>query len=86
MHLAAKGWGTLPATFAAVLADSVTPVTLKHALTSYQAMAETESYVCPLAAMLPGVLKTFDLPDSYRTLAGKPLRPVEPSDQFGGAA
>jgi hypothetical protein len=86
VHLAAEGRGPLPATFAPVLADSVTRVTLRHALTSYRAIADPKSYVCPLAAMLPGVLKTFDIPDGYRTLAGKPLRKIEPSDQVGGAA
>ena len=32
VHLAAKGWGTLPATFAAVLSSFVKRVTLKDAL------------------------------------------------------
>src|SRR5207248_1761324 len=30
IHLVAAGWGTLPATFAAVLAPAVKQVTLKH--------------------------------------------------------
>ena len=34
VHLAGKGWGSVPATFAAVLSDAVTRVTLKNALTS----------------------------------------------------
>src|SRR5262249_9533777 len=34
VHLVARGWGTIPATFAALLSDVVTRVTLKHALTS----------------------------------------------------
>ena len=33
VHLVAKGWGAIPATFAAVLSDAVTRVTLKNALT-----------------------------------------------------
>jgi hypothetical protein len=85
VHLVAKGWGTIPATFAAVLADTVIQVTLKHALASYQTIAETEKYICPLAAMLPGVLKTFDLPDCYRALAAKQLRQIEPSNGLAGA-
>src|SRR5262249_59399409 len=35
IHLVAKGWGAVPATFAALLHEGVRRVTLKHALTSY---------------------------------------------------
>jgi hypothetical protein len=56
----------------------VVQVTLKHALTSYSALAETEDYKWPLSALLPGVLKSFDLPDCYRFLARKNLRQLEP--------
>src|SRR4029079_8914743 len=44
VHLVAKGWGAIPATFAAVLSDAVTRVTLKNALTNYTAVAESETY------------------------------------------
>ncbi|HEY2250542.1 MAG TPA: prolyl oligopeptidase family serine peptidase, partial [Planctomycetaceae bacterium] len=64
VHLSAKGWGTLPATFAAVLAsDRVSQITLKNALTSYADVAESESYTWPLSSFVPGVLEKFDLPD-----------------------
>ncbi len=69
IHLAAKGWGTLPATFAAVLAKTVTQVTLKESLDSYAAIAEDENYKWPLSAFVPGVLTRFDLPDCYRELS-----------------
>ena len=78
VHLVAKGWGALPATFAAVLSEQVTQVTLKNALTSYSDMAETEHYNWPLSAMLPDVLSHFDLPDCYRAIQGKRLRQIEP--------
>jgi dienelactone hydrolase len=78
IHLVAKGWGALPATFAAVLADSVVQVTLKHALTSYAAVAESERYQWPLTTLLPNVLAQFDLPDCYRVLERKRLRQIEP--------
>jgi hypothetical protein len=78
IHLAAKGWGTIPATFAALLSDDVARVTLKHALTSYSDVAEAEDYDWPLSAFVPDVLKTFDLPDCYRTLAAKNLDQIEP--------
>ena len=78
IHLAAKGWGAIPATFAALLSSSVAQVTLKNALTSYTDVAESERYTWPLSAFVPDVLKTFDLPDCYRELARKNLRQVKP--------
>jgi hypothetical protein len=83
VHLVGKGWGALPATFAAVLSDAVKQVTLKNALTSYSDVAEQEEYAWPLSTLLPGVLKAFDLPDCYRALEAKQLRQVEP---WNGAA
>jgi hypothetical protein len=86
IHLVAKGWGAIPATFAALLSKAVTEITLKHALTSYADIAESEEYNWPLSALLPGVLKSFDLPDCYRALAAKKLRQVEPWNAGGGKA
>jgi dienelactone hydrolase len=74
VHLAAKGWGTIPATFAALLSSRVEQVTLKNALTSYASVAESPEYNWPLSSMLPGVLEHFDLPDCYRALGAKKLR------------
>ena len=71
IHLLAKGWGTIPATFAAVLAEGVTQVTLKGALTAFADIAEAEEYDWPLSAFVPGVLSAFDLPDCYRELGKK---------------
>lgn len=85
-HLAGKGWGALPATFAALLSETVAQVTLKNALTSYQAVAESEEYNWPLATLLPGALITFDLPDCYRALAAKKLRQIEPWGAAAGGA
>ncbi|MBS1807088.1 MAG: prolyl oligopeptidase family serine peptidase [Acidobacteria bacterium] len=78
IHLAAKGRGAIPATFAALLTDNVVQVTLKHALTSYTDIAESEQYNWPLSCLLPGVLAKFDLPDCYRELEKKKLRQIEP--------
>lgn len=80
VHLVAKGWGTIPATFAAVLSDTVTQVTLKNALSSYQAIAESETYNWPLSTLVPGILKTFDLPDCYMELLKKEFKSVQPWD------
>jgi hypothetical protein len=78
VHLVAKGWGALPATFAAVLSRDISQVTLKNALTSYSDIAEAEDYRWPLSALLPGVLDAFDLPDCYRELETRKLRQIEP--------
>jgi hypothetical protein len=78
IHLIGKGWGAIPATFAALLSNTVSQITLKNALASYSDIAENEEYNWPLASFLSGVLKTFDLPDCYRALASKNLRQIEP--------
>lgn len=78
VHLVAKGWGTLPATFAAVLSDRVARVTLKNSLDSYRSIAESEEYAWPLSAFVPNALATFDLPDCYARLKAKELRQVDP--------
>jgi dienelactone hydrolase len=78
IHLAAKGWGSLPAIFAAILSPAVVQVTLKNALASYTDIAESASYAWPLALLLPNVLEKFDLPDCYRALSKKGLRQIDP--------
>ncbi|MCX6222657.1 MAG: acetylxylan esterase [Bacteroidia bacterium] len=86
IHLIGKGWGAIPATFAALLSDTVSQITLKNALTSYSDIAENEEYNWPLSSLLPGVLRTFDLPDCYRALASKNLRQIEPWNANAGKA
>ncbi len=76
IHLAGRGWGAIPAAFAALLHEQVVQVTLKNALPSYTGIAESEDYDWPLSALAPGVLKHFDLPDIYRELKRKSLRLV----------
>lgn len=80
VHLLGRGWGALAATFAAVMSDHVSQVTLKHALTSYADIAESETYAWPLSTLLPNVLAHFDLPDCYEELKSKSLRQIEPWD------
>ena len=78
IHLVAKGRGAIPATFAAMLHESVTQVTLKNALTSYADITETEEYKWSLSTFLPNVLEMFDLPDCYNALKNKRLSHVDP--------
>ncbi|MFO0805894.1 MAG: prolyl oligopeptidase family serine peptidase [Gemmataceae bacterium] len=73
IHLVAKGWGTIPATFAAVLHENVKRVTLKDALKSYHEIATNETYNWPLSSFAPGVLSKFDLPDCHESLKKKGL-------------
>ncbi|WP_390620836.1 alpha/beta hydrolase family protein, partial [Novipirellula galeiformis] len=78
IHIVGRGWGALPATFAAVMSDQVKQVTLKNALTSYSEIAESKHYEWPLSTLLPNVLAQFDLPDCYEALQAKQLRQIEP--------
>jgi cephalosporin-C deacetylase-like acetyl esterase len=78
VHLAARGQGAAPATFAALLSPQVTRVTLKHPPASYAVIAESLEYEWPLSALPPGVLASFDLPDCYRALDAKALRVIGP--------
>jgi hypothetical protein len=78
VHLAASGWGTFPATFAALLHDNVKRVTLKGNLTSYEAIATGEDYDWPVSSFIPNVLTKFDLPQIYEALQAKKLRQSEP--------
>ena len=68
VHLIAKGWGAIPAAFAALLCEHVTEVTLQEGLTSYQEIATSEEYHWPLSTFLPNVLRWFDLPQVYGEL------------------
>jgi hypothetical protein len=56
----------------------VVQVTLKNALTSYTQVAEAEDYDWPLALLVPGVLRHFDLPDVYSELESKRLKSIDP--------
>lgn len=78
VHLAARGWGAIPAALAALLDRRVKQVTLRHAPISWSEMAETQMQVWPLAVMLPGALESFDLPDVYRALSKRGLKLVQP--------
>ncbi len=77
IRIAAAGWGTIPAAFAALLHPAVKQLDLHHALTSYSDIAEAEKYDWPLSTFLPGILRHFDLPDIYTAL-GTRLNSLEP--------
>lgn len=77
VHLAAMGWGTIPAAFAALLAGNVSSVTLKRPLKSYKAIAVSEEYDWPLSSLLPNALGSVDLPEVYAALRDKGLRMID---------
>jgi pimeloyl-ACP methyl ester carboxylesterase len=78
IHVVAKGWGTLPALFAALLDPDIRKITLKHPLESYSALLKAEDYRWPYATMLPGVISQFDLPDCYAELRARDLTLIAP--------
>lgn len=78
IHLVAKGRGAVPGTFAALLSDDVKQITLKNAPESFGLIAGSEDYDWPLSALVPGVLKNFDLTDCYKELNSKRLKLIEP--------
>ena len=78
VHIVARGWDAIPATFGAVLSEHVRRVTLKNALTNYADVAESETYAWPLSSFVPDVLKSFDLEDCYKALEAKKLKQIEP--------
>ncbi len=84
VHLAGLGRGALSAAFAGLFSGDVRQVTLKHALTSYDEIAQSETYAWPLSTLLPNVLARFDLPDCYAALKSKNLRQIEPWDAMAG--
>ncbi len=86
IHLAGRGWGALPAAFAALLSLDVTQVTLKNALASFESVALDPEYKWPFAVMLPDALSHFDLPACYAALADKKLQNLEPWGAADGLA
>jgi dienelactone hydrolase len=81
IHLAGRGWGALSAGYAALLAEPVRRVTLRNWLESYHAVATTEDYRWPYAALLPNVLAEFDLPEVRAQLAK--TKALAESDPWG---
>lgn len=80
VHLAARGWGSIPAVFAALLDSRVKRLTVKNAALAFTEWATEERLNWPLSSMVPYALKWFDLPDCYRALGRKKLRILEPWD------
>ncbi len=78
IHLAGKGWGALPALFAALLSAEVSQLTLKNALSSFTDIAISADYKWPCATMPRDVLRHFDIPDVIAALSDKKTRLIDP--------
>ena len=68
IEIIARGWGTLPAAFAALYSDAVHSVQLKDALESFHTIAASREYDWPLSSFVPSILKELDLNDCYTLL------------------
>ncbi len=65
-----------------MVSDDIDQVTLKNALVSYEAIADSEQYGWPLSSLIWNGLEEFDLPDVYQRLEqSKNLHMVETWDQ-----
>ncbi len=74
IHLIANGWGSIPATFAAVLDGPIASVRLFNSLDSFHQIATSETYTWPLSTFVPNILQHMDLPDCYAALQDQNLR------------
>ena len=68
IQLIARGWGSLPAAFAALYSDAVHSIKLKDALGSFHSIATSSEYHWPLSSFVPSILKELDLEDCYTLL------------------
>ena len=74
IDLFAKGQGTIPAVFAALLADEIDGITLTDAPESFDSMIRTRITYVPQAVMPWGVLKFTDMPELIEAVGAKVLK------------
>jgi cephalosporin-C deacetylase-like acetyl esterase len=67
--LAAMGRMTIPALFAAALDSRIDALYLAGGLVSYQSLVDAEDFVCPVANLVPDLLRHLDLPGIVASLA-----------------
>jgi cephalosporin-C deacetylase-like acetyl esterase len=67
--LAARDKMTVPALCAAALEPRIAKVYLARHLVSWRSVAKLENYSCPLASLVPDVLRATDLPEIARSIA-----------------
>ena len=74
IDLFARGQGTIPALFAALLCDDIQDVTLVEAPESFDSMLRTRITYVPQAVMPWGVLKFADIPELVEAVGAKVIR------------
>ena len=97
--LAARGFPTVPALFAAAMEPAIDGLYLAGGLVSFQSVVDTEDYDQPFGNFVPNLLLHTDLPELAASLAprrvvlagavdgaGHRLAPEEVRKHYGGAA
>jgi dienelactone hydrolase len=84
-HVVAVGAAAPVALHAALLDSRIRALTLEDMVISWTAVAKTAITINQLSNVLPGALKSYDLPDLAAALAPRPLSIVSPKDPAGGA-
>jgi hypothetical protein len=78
-----KGHGGTVALYAGALEPRIASVTSDGAVASYMTIAKAPIHSGTIGIVVPGVLKSFDLPDVASTIAPRPLKIVSPRDAMG---
>ena len=74
IDIVAKGQGTIPAIFAALLSDDIKDVTLIQAPESFDSMLRTRITYVPQSVMPWGVLKFTDMPELIEAVGAKVIK------------
>jgi dienelactone hydrolase len=80
VQLVGKGMGALLALFATALDPRITGAVCHGGMLSYATMASAAGTLLGADLVIRGVLKSFDLPDIAASIAGRPLRIIDPVD------
>lgn len=75
VEVVANGWGTLPATFAALQSPRITRLALHERLETYASILADENDDWPLSSYVPGILRVCDLPDLYQAVGPRLVTP-----------
>jgi cephalosporin-C deacetylase-like acetyl esterase len=80
VQLVGKGTSALWAMLAAALDSRIAAVVCHGGLLSYSTLAASDRTLYGANVILRGVLKTLDLPDVAASMAGRPIRIIDPVD------
>jgi pimeloyl-ACP methyl ester carboxylesterase len=80
VRLAATGMGAPWALFAGAVDPRIASVSIQGGLVSYRIMTEHGRYMQATGQFIPGVLKSFDLPEVASLIAPRPLAILDPTD------